>query len=336
MKSNAILIIPAVCTLILAAIFGGAEIGMYQVSRLRLRLGVERKRPLFVILSKTLSDGRSLLISILIGTNITQYATTSIITYIFIQNIQNTHVAEVLTTLVIAPVLFIFAEVVPKNIFFFRADTLMPYISPFIFACHKLFSYSGIGPLLRIISSSMGELLGATKETAAVLPPLKKRQLAVIIRETHEEGFLTPLQSEIMNRIAGISTINLGSVMVPIARVRMVDVNSDNKLLLRKLKTETFTRILVYEKYRTNIIGFINIYEALGCEKPLSNLRDFIKPLHSLPAGTLVTETINFMKSENCRMVLVTGPSRSGHDNTLGIVTMQDLVEELVGELASW
>ncbi|MCK5473548.1 MAG: DUF21 domain-containing protein, partial [Planctomycetes bacterium] len=99
------LVIPFV---VLAAVFSGAETGMYQLSRLRLRIGVEKKHFLSVVLSKSLHDQPSMLLSMLLGTNISHYAATSIITYMLLRHVQAEHTAELLATLIIAPVLFVF------------------------------------------------------------------------------------------------------------------------------------------------------------------------------------------------------------------------------------
>ena len=118
MINNIILILVIVLVMSLAALFCGAEIGIYQLSRLRLRIGVEKKRPLFVILGNIMRDSRRLLISILIGTNLSHYIITSIVTYMLLGRIEGEQTVELLATLLTAPVLFVFAELIPKNIFF--------------------------------------------------------------------------------------------------------------------------------------------------------------------------------------------------------------------------
>ena len=81
MISSVILILIVACAMLLAALFAGSETGTYQLSRLRLRIGVEDKRLPFIILAKIIGDGPGLLVSILIGTNLAFYIITSIVTY---------------------------------------------------------------------------------------------------------------------------------------------------------------------------------------------------------------------------------------------------------------
>ena len=116
----------------------------------------------------------------------------------------------------------------------------------------------------------------------------------------------------------------------------MVDMNSDKPALLNKLKKSAFTRLPVYDRQPANIVGFINIYEALNSAEDFTKLNNLIKPIRKLHADTTVTEAINTMQNENQKIVLVTKTGRTAREKPIGIVTMKDLVEELLGELTEW
>ena len=161
MVNSAVLISAVVFLIILAGLFSGAETGLYRLSRLRLRLGVEKKRLSFVILGRCLRDSSGLLLSMLIATNLAYYLTTSIVTYIFLTKAGTEHSAELFATLLTAPMLFVFSELIPKNIFFYRADSLMPYLSPVLYVFHKVLSWCGIIPVLKFISGFFVRLAGA-------------------------------------------------------------------------------------------------------------------------------------------------------------------------------
>jgi len=124
--------------------------------------------------------------------------------------------------------------------------------------------------------------------------------------------------------------------MTPINKVQMVEVNSDTSALMSKLKECAFTRLPVYEGRVSNIVGFINIYEALSSVEESADLHNFIKPIRELGANTTVIDAINIMQEENEKTVLVTRIGHAGRERPVGIVTMKDLVEELVGDLTEW
>jgi CBS domain containing-hemolysin-like protein len=124
--------------------------------------------------------------------------------------------------------------------------------------------------------------------------------------------------------------------MIPVNHVQTIDVNSDNSAVLNKLKKCAFTRLPVIEDRAEKIIGFINIYEALSSSEQFNNLHKFVEPIRKVDANTTVTDAINIMQKENQKIVLVTRIDRAGQEKPIGIVTMKDLVEELLGELAEW
>jgi len=336
MIHSAFLIMAFAFFVILAGLFAGSETGLYRLSRLRLRLGVEKKRLPFIMLGKCIHDSSGLLLSLLVGTNLTHYFATSIITWIFLSKLATEQTAEIITTVITAPVLFVFSELIPKNIFFYRSDYLMPYMAPMLYTFHKLLSMCGITRLLKFVSAIFSRLAGSVTSSKTVITSVQRHAIHAILRDTHEEGILSAIQTDIVNRLVKTSNVRIRFVMIPIDNVRMVDVNSDNSALLNILKQSAFTRLPVMEAQPSNIIGFINIYEALGLSQKFTNLSSFVKPLRKLDSDTPVIDAINYMRNENQKILLVTKAGLAGREKPLGIVTMKDLVEELLGELAEW
>jgi len=336
MVNSAVLISAVVFFIILAGLLSGAETGLYRLSRLRLRLGVEKKRLPFVILGRCLRDSSGLLLSMLIATNLAYYLTTSIVTNIFLSKVETEHTAELFATLLTAPTLFIFSELIPKNIFFYRADSLMPYLSPVLYVFHKVLSFCGVVPLLKFISGLFVRLAGVGSSPKSVITSAQRHKVQAILQDTREEGILSSVQTDIINRLVSISNIRIKSVMISIDKVQMVDVNSDNSALLSKLKKCAFARLPVIENRAENIIGFINIYETLSSSEQFASLEKFVKPIRTLDANTTVTDAINIIQKENQKIVLVMRVGRTGRERPIGIVTMKDLAEELLGELAEW
>ena len=336
MVNSAVLISAVVFLIILAGLFAGAETGLYRLSRLRLRLGVEKKRLSFVILGRCLRDSSGLLLSLLIATNLAYYLTTSIVTNIFLSKVETEHSAELFATLLTAPTLFVFSELIPKNIFFYRADSLMPYLSPLLYTFHKVLSFCGVVPLLKFVSGLFARSAGLASSPKTVITSAQRHKVQAILQDTREEGILSSVQTDIINRLVSISNIRIRSVMIPINNVQIVDVNSDNSALLSKLKKCAFTRLPVVEGRAGNIIGFINIYETLSSSEQFANLQKFVKTIRKVDANTTVTDTINIMQRENQKIVLVMKIGRAGQEKPIGIVTMKDLAEELLGELAEW
>jgi len=93
---------------------------------------------------------------------------------------------------------------------------------------------------------------------------------------------------------------------------------------------------LVWKDTPTNIVGFINVYDVLGRDHEFDDVKSFLVPIIRLAGNTPIIEAIDVMRRDELKIVLVMRTRRGGPDSPVGIVTMKDLVEELLGELVEW
>ena len=333
----AIQILALILLLALGGFFAGSETGVYRLSRFRLRIDIERSRPFAALLSKLIEDSQALIFSLLIGNNLVGYVATSLTTIILL-NTSVSHNAEFIATLIMTPTLFIFAEVVPKNIYYHHSNTLMSRMAPMLWFFHKLFTYTGLVLLLKAFSKVIAAMLPTHTDISDAINATNPH-VGRIIEETREEGILSHTQSEIMNRLIDIPNITLSSVMTPISSTVMLDVNSNRQAVMDTLECYSYTRIPVYEKSPDNIIGCINIYSTLAENTAFDNLKEFVTPLNTFPPGLKIINAISVMQRKKDKIRLVAIPhihKHSTHHQPMGIVTMKDLVEELTGELKQW
>ncbi len=216
---NVILLVVTFFLIILAGLLSGAETGIYQLSRVRLRIGTEKKQLLSVILSKVMDDSSALLISILIGTNLAYYVITSFVTYMLMDVAEDVRFVELIATVLTAPLLFVLAELIPKNIFFYHADSLMPYVAPVLITFQKLFAWCGITGLLKLIASFFSRLMRLPYSPNTTIAVTQKHQISVLFEETREEGFLSATQTDLIRRLGDISNLSITSVMTKISRI---------------------------------------------------------------------------------------------------------------------
>jgi len=326
----------AILTVILSAIFSGLETGIYRLSRLRLRLGAEKGDLRHRLLGKAMRDGSGLLLSLLVANNLANYLATSSITYLFLAVASSERLAELLATVLTAPLLFVFAESMPKNIFLYRADVLTAYFGPLLYLTHQALTWCGLVPLLRLTSQLFGRMIGSPVPSRTMITSAQSHQVRAILRDTREEGILSQVQAEIIDRIVNVPGLRLIAVMVPLNRVQSVQIGCDRTMLVNKLRKHALTRLLVWDERPANIVGFINVYEVLGSQEPFESLTRFLRPIRRLEATTPVIEAIDIMRRDELKIVLVTRVKPGKRSVPAGIVTMKDLVEELLGELAEW
>jgi CBS domain containing-hemolysin-like protein len=204
------------------------------------------------------------------------------------------------------------------------------------FTLHKILTLSGIIPLLKAVSRLFARLTGTAVTARAGISDVREQHIRTILEETRDEAVLSPVQSEIISRVVSIPQIRLRSVMTGLGKVRMVHRKADRASLLDLLSKSAFTRFPVYDHSPTDIVGYIDIYQALNASKEFTDLQEHIRPICTLAEDMAVVDAIRVMQKENHKIVLVAGPGTLSGQRNVGIVTMKDLVEELLGELTEW
>ncbi|MDO8303567.1 MAG: CNNM domain-containing protein [Sedimentisphaerales bacterium] len=334
--TNIHLIIVVALLVLLGAFFSGTETGIYRLSRFRLRLGLEQRQSLFGILDKLMADSTGVIFSMLLGSNLTASVATSLVTYMFLRAHETEINAEFYSTLIMVPVLFVFANLIPKNIYFYMADRLMPRFAPPAFALHKVFVLCGAVGFLKLLSRLFARLAGAPVVSEQIVSAAQRPHIRQIIQETQEEGMLSHVQTQIIERLVNMPSVRIGSIMTPITKVRMLPLRVTRTEVLAALKETPFRHLPVYHNDRSDILGYINIYEVLSSPTDFAALEPFLKPLTPLRDDMQVIEALNTMRNNHLQMALVARFNRHARPLPLGIVTMKDLVEELIGELAEW
>jgi CBS domain containing-hemolysin-like protein len=330
------LIIAVIAMVLLCAFFSGTETGIYRLNRFRLRIGLEQRRSIFSVLDKLMADSTGVIFSMLLGSNMTANIATSLVTYLFLRAEHTQINAEFYATLIMVPVLFVFANLIPKNIYFYMADRLMPPLAPLAFAIHRFFVFCGAVGLLKLLSRLFAHLAGAKTVSEQTISTAQRQHIRQIIQETKDEGMLSSVQTQIIDRLVNMPSVSISSVMTPLARVQLLPLDSSRTDLFDKIKETPFRQLPVYQNDKTNILGYIDLYETFTSPNNLTDLAPFIKPLAPLNVDMPIIEALNTMRNNRLQIALVARFDRHTNPLPLGIVTIKDLVEELVGELAEW
>ncbi|MBL7214282.1 MAG: DUF21 domain-containing protein [Phycisphaerae bacterium] len=318
--------------ILLGGFFAGNETGVYRLSRFRLRIGVEQDKSAFKLLFSILRDGQGLMLSLLLGNNLANYFVTYFVTVLIFTSVNDHHWAEVYATAILTPVLFVFVDIIPKNLYYHKADTLMPSLVWFSWFFYRVFRLSGMVGILKGISRTLSFVLRLDVDTAKAVDATQRHQVHQIIHETQEEGLLSESQKDMMNRLIDIGDVSVASVMIKLKAVEMISIDSGYLALVEHLKENTHTRQLVYENERSRIVGFIRIYDVLEKYDSLNNLNDVTVELTEINRNSSVLEAINLLRHQHAKIGLVVERSKASK-KAVGIITIADLIEELTGEL---
>ncbi|MHC4983884.1 MAG: CNNM domain-containing protein [Planctomycetota bacterium] len=307
------------------ALFCGLETGIYVMNKVRLDLHADAGRRPAVVLQRMLRNPPNLLTVLLIGTNLCRYAATFSITAMFLQAGYG-HRSGWLTIAVATPLLFVLADSAPKGVFQRLGATAVYRLCWLLRGADIVFKATGLSPLVRGIS---GAAMFLTRTERAKDQTLRTAGLPAILAEGRASGVLTDFQSVMAGRVEQIGNVRLSDVMNPMSRVVTAPLGVSREELRRLMSEHNYSRIPLMTA-QGRVAGVLDIYEALISDDDVSPAEKKTDP-PILPAEMSVTDALYRMQREHKVLAIV----ESG-DRHVGIVTVKDLVEEIVGELAAW
>lgn len=313
-----------------SAFFSGAETGLYCINRLRLQLGVQRREPQALHLSTFVNDEQSALSVTLLGTNTMNYLCTAAVAFLIGRLVSADELnTEIYTVALVTPIVFVFGEVTPKNLFQWNADVLMLRGSRLLVTVSAMFRATGVVWVLNTMTRLVTGLLGGDYEALVHAAP--KRRFAALVREALATEAAGEEQSELVERVLQLSETPLHSVMMPRNRIISINANADRKTVVSLARRTNHRRLPVYAGDKRRVIGLVKIDDLLGREG-WQTVTEGLRPISVLGAHDTVAAAILQMQRSRHPMGVVV--DRAGR--LLGLVTLKDLLEEVVGELGAW
>lgn len=325
-----LLIIGTVISLALSGLFSGVETGIYCLNRVRLRLRSEQRRPAALRVAALMERREDLIITMLIGTTLADYFASAFVAALLLHAAVAPTATEVYTTLIMTPLIFAFGNAIPKNCFQLNADGLMYPLAPLLLMFKRAAHFTGLLPVLRGLTHLVVRLAsrGGGLDSEAVLPRVKTLRL---LREGAVRGGLTAAQSEMIERVLRLSEVRVGRVMIPLRRAAVVPGEVTREDFLRIARMAHFSRFPVRGEREDQIVGVLNAYDVLADTRKRP-LREHTREPLRLNVNEPVSSALLRMQSARRAMAIVV--NRGGA--CVGVLTMKDLVEEIVGDLAAW
>lgn len=321
---NLIQLIVIIVGIILSAFFSSSETALTSVNIFKIRQmeknGVE-KAPL---VRKLVDNIGSVLTTILIGNNIVNIVTTTIAT-IFFTEVMGPKGA-VISPIILTIVVLIFGEVTPKNIAAVNSEKLALAVARPI----RLLDIA-LKPINFILGKITGAItkvfVGEEEESSLVT----EEDLKTIVDVSEEQGVINNEESEMINNVFEFGNSYVSDIMTARTNMEAISIESDQEELNEMLKETNHSRIPVYGKNIDNILGILHmkdIVSAIADGKEL-NLEKIIRPAYYVYDNMHIFDLFTNMRSENVSLAIVIDE----YGGTSGLVTIEDIVEELVGEI---
>ena len=311
--------------LFLSAVFSGAETGVYSVSRVRLEAEAQAGRRSARLLSRLLRDDAALLITLLIGNNLVLELMTLLAEDSVARSPLPAYAHELVATVVLTPLVFLFGELIPKDLFRRRPHLLLAWVAPLISVFRWL-----VSPLaypLALLSVGLERLLGLRQEDFARI--LRREEMVEVLAESRRTGSLEPHAEELARNALVLRQTPLASVAVPWERVAWIDLDRSPAEARAAVVAAGFTRLPVLRTgadRRRVVLGYLHQLDVLGAA-PETPLEEHLRPLLELPPDMPLDRAVARLQAAGQRLAVV-GTLRAPR----GLLSLMDLLATLASQ----
>ena len=318
-------IIVLIILLVLSGFFSMSETALMALSKIRIRHMVEEGVKGAKLVEKLTEDPNKLLGAILIGNNIVNILASSLATTLFVSLVGPSGVG--IATAVMTVLVLIFGEITPKSIAKQKSEQVSLKVSKPISIIVKLFKpFIGI---FTFISSGFIRLLGG--DTKASEPFITEEELKTMVGVSEEEGVLEDVEKEMIFNVFDFADSQAKDVMVQRVDIVAVDSEATYEEVLDVIKTEQFSRIPVYNQTIDDIVGILYVKDLIiaGQNKDGFKVTDYMREPYYTFEFKKIKELFNEMKKTRNHISVVLDE----YGGTVGIVTIEDLIEEVFGDI---
>lgn len=310
--------------LALSAFFSSAETALTTVNRIHMRTLADADNKKAKMVLKITKDSAKMLSAILIGNNIVNLSASSIATTLAISMFGNYGAG--IATGIITFLILIFGEVSPKTLSTIKADSismkiagiinvLMIVLTPVIFLINKL----SLGVLFLFgVKASDGNRV------------MTEEELRTIVDVGQETGVIEDEERAMIHNVFDFGDAEAKEVMIPRIDMTFVHIDADYNEVLKIYKHDMFTRLPVYEESTDNVVGIINMKDLLLIENTDNfSIRDIMREPYFTYEHKNTSDLFLEMKKSSISLAIVLDE----YGVTAGLITLEDLIEEIVGEI---
>ncbi|MBD3309427.1 DUF21 domain-containing protein [candidate division KSB3 bacterium] len=305
--------------------FSGSEIAIISVDKIKLRHLVSLGSKGAQQAQKMLQQPERFLGTTLVGTNISVVLGSVLLTTILSKIPPFAERVEFYVALFLTPFVLIFGEIVPKSVFQQYANSLVPIIALPLNIAFKLF-YPVVFFVSRI-TNTLFRVLGVQKKTRR--QTLTREELKFLIR-TDTQGTLADQQrKEMMRRVFEFGDSTVKEILVPLVDVDVLEKGTTIAKAIETIQDGGFSRIPIFEDRVDNLIGVIHAFDLLRATDQETTIDRFIRKAYYVPKEMRLDALVQNMQRHHTQIALVVNE----YGGSLGIVTLEDCLEEIVGEI---
>ncbi len=308
----------------LSAFFSSAETALTTVNKIRVRTLAEAGNKSAIILTKVLEDQSKMLSAILVGNNVVNLSASSMSTTLAMSIWSNKAVG--IATGVLTLVILVFGEISPKTVSTLYSEKISLKYAKIIYGFMTIMT--PVIYVVNILASGFLRLIHVdpNKKQEAIT----EDELRTIVEVSHEEGVIETEEKKIINNVFDFGDSVAKDIMIPRIDMVMVEVDATYDELLDIFREEKYTRMPVYEKTTDNVIGIINMKDLILVEHhDHFSIRELLRePIYTYEYKNTAELMVEMRQTSNNMIIVL-----DEYGATAGMITLEDLLEEIVGEI---
>jgi CBS domain containing-hemolysin-like protein len=313
--------------LVLYILFAAAETSLFALTPLdRLRLK-EKGRARSALVESLLGQSQRLLITLLLGVEVVTILASVLATSLAL------HIwgdkGKWVALLAMSPILLLLGEIIPKSVALAYPARFAPLVAPFVRVIMVIFTPVRI--VLLQISRGILATLGFRADLE--VPAVHQDDFARMVEESHKGGMIEALERDFIQNLLSFGEVRVGQIMVPRPEIFCLPHDMPTEQLIHEVKRSRFSRIPIYRDQPGNILGILHAKVLLDqcpgmtCASVIDNL---LHPAHYVPENKKAFDLLTELQARHLRLALVVDE----YGTLVGLVSVEDILEELFGEIA--
>lgn len=307
----------------LSAFFSSAETALTTANKIKIKILADEGSKRAALLLKVTDNPGKMLSAILIGNNIVNVAAASLTTSLMMALFGNWAVS--LGSGLLTLLILIFGEISPKTLASHSSENMALMYAPIIYVLVKLLT--PVIYLTNLLANLFVRLMGVDPDARNDV--MTENELRTYVDVSHEDGVIEQEEKQMIYNVFDFGDTQAKDIMVPRVDMISIDVNASYREALAVFREERFTRLPVYEDSTDNVIGVLNIKDFIFADEHTFDLRGMMRPPYFTYEYKSTAELMEEMRKDSINFTIVLDE----YGATAGLITLEDLLEEIVGEI---
>lgn len=304
--------------------FAGSEIGFISCNRIRMSSRADKERRAKIVMA-FLDDPERFLSTTLVGVNISVVIASSVMTALVQRFIHKPGNDAFVATVILLPLVLIFGEMVPKVVYQRHADAMSLAASyPLRIASIILFPFVFLATKISGLISKIF-VRGKGRKT----PYVSREEIRLLMLDAAKRGIIDKGEMDMTSEIFDFGKTDVHSVMVPLKKVVSAPDSSTTKDVLGLVSKSNYSRIPIYSGRQDNIIGTVEMSDLVSEDIEKKDLKELILPPYKVDEDMKLEDVLKDFQSNEENVAIVVNK----HGRAIGIATIEDIVEEIFGEI---